>query len=100
MASTENSDSEDEEPTHTEDHKEWMALCRLNYYYYDEDSRTQEDYVDWAKTVQALDPEFLCECPTWISSKRKQANDDHHSPWHRHLPTIDITTLNTLQRAA
>ena len=47
-------------------------------------------------------PVLLRDCCTitWISSHRKESQDDPSSPWHLQLPPGDITTFNPKQHLA
>ena len=58
LAETETSDNEGEGPTQTEDHEDWMLLCRLNHRYA-EDTTIQQDSIDWGEPAQALSPDIL-----------------------------------------
>ena len=89
------SDSEDEEPTRSEEHDEWMLLCQLSPHY-----ATHYNSVNWAEAAQALPSHLLTECPTWVKSKRAEANGNPQSSWHRQLSVIDISTLNMQQSTA
>ena len=74
-----------------------MVLCRLNHCYAN-NTTSQHDSIDWGEPARALPPETLQECSTWIKTKRKEADDDPHSPWHHQLPSVDINTLNMEQK--
>ncbi len=76
-----------------------MLLCRLNHRY-TEDTTAQQDSVDWGEPERALPPKTLRECPTWVKTQRKEADDSPCSPWHRQLPSVDINTLNVQQKKA
>lgn len=91
LAENEDSDSETDEPTQIEHHEEWMLLCRLHQQY---SSSTSEDTND-IEAAEALPPETLRQCPSWVSIKRKDAIDDPQSSiWLRRLPAVNINTLN------
>lgn len=94
------SDSEDEEPPHSQEHDEWMLLCQLNPCYSDNSTTHIHDSVDWTEAARTLPPEILRECPSWVSRKRQQTSATPLSPWCRHLPPVTTSTLNTQQRAA
>ena len=65
----------------TEQHEDWMLLCRLNQSY-NQDTPT-EDSVDWSEAAQALPQEVLQGCQTWINSKRNEADFNPQPSWYR-----------------
>ena len=98
IAGAESSDSENEDSPTTEQHEDWMLLCRLNHHYID--STVQEDSINWCEAAQSLPPEILQDCPRWIKTKRKESESNPHVSWHRQLPQIDVNTLNSHQNTA
>ena len=99
LAKSETSDDEIEGPTQIEEHEDWMLLCRLHHSYAN-DATSQQDSIDWGEPARALPPDILRECPAWIKTKHREANGSPHSPWHRQLPAVDISTLNVEQKKA
>ncbi len=71
LAESESSDDENEKPTQTEEHDDWMLVCRLNHRYTD-NTTTQQDSIDWGKSARALTPDTLRECPTWVKTRRQR----------------------------
>ena len=67
--------NENEDPTQTEEHEDWMLHCRLNHCYAN-DTNLQHDSIDWGEPARALPPETLQECPTWSKTKCKEADND------------------------
>lgn len=98
IAESESSDIENEDSPATERHEDWMLQCRLNHHY--TDSSVQGDSINWCEAAQSLPPEILQDCPRWIKMKRQESDSNPHSPWHRQLPAIDVSTLNTNQKTA
>lgn len=43
---------------------------------------------------------LIKECPSWIKLSRRSCEDDPNSPWHRQLPTVDVSSLNAQQNLA
>ena len=99
LSETASTDIETKEATDDEDPDEWMLLCRLNPRFTD-NITTQDDSVDWAEAARALPLEIIRECPSWVSQRRHETTDTPLSPWHRHLPPVNTSTLNMQQRTA
>ena len=76
IAENETSDSENEELSATEEHEDWMLLCRLNQHY--TNSCQQDDSINWCEAAQSLFPEILQECPRWIKMKRQESDSNPH----------------------
>lgn len=92
-------DNEREEPTGSEEH-DWMLLCQLNPH-----SSRMPPHMRIQSTGQKQHKPFPLSCSENAhhgSNLRKhaEANGTLHSPWHRQLPPIDISTLNMQQRTA
>ena len=84
---------EETEPTHQQD--DWMQLCSLNNQYAMQASLHSS--INWSEYAQSLSPHKIREASSWITSTRK---DTSHSIFTRHLPPVDINTLNYEQTIA
>jgi len=93
---THDADDNDKEPPQDTEEEDWMLLCRLNHHF-TMDTDPPNDGVDWVEHARALPPDILRDCCTWVSSRRKESQDNPSSPWHCQLPPVDITTLNLKQ---
>ena len=88
-------DIEDSPDPSTEDQtEEWMTLCHLNQQF--SQSVDEEDSFDCCQAAQALPPEIIRTCPSWVHDQQRQAI----STTTRCVPAIDIQTLNQKQRKA
>ena len=96
---TNDADDDNKEPPQDTEEEDWMLLCCLNHHF-TMDTDPPNDGVDWVEHARALPPDILRDCCTWVSSHRKESQDDPSSPWHRQPPPVDITTLNPKQRLA
>lgn len=90
--------NENEDPTQTEEHEDWMLHCRLNHCYAN-DTNLQHDSIDWGEPARALPPETLQECPTWSKTKCKEADNDltRHGIINYPLSTSTPLMLNRKQ---
>ena len=62
-------DIEDSPDPSTEDQtEEWMTLCHLNQQF--SQSVDEEDSFDWYQAAQALPPEILRTCPSWVHDQQ------------------------------
>ena len=90
-------DEDDTEPDHQQHQQDdWMQLCSLNSQYAMQ-TTSDSPAVDWSEYTQSLPQHVVREAPSWIASSRK---DTSHSLFIRHLPPVDITTLNYEQTVA
>lgn len=93
--SQDDSDQEVTPPERNQD--EWMEMCRLNQRFA---TNTDQLDVDWTEDTNAMPPDILAECPTWISNKRQQVREGV-TPFtpHRQQP-VDVRSLNEEQLRA
>lgn len=91
-------DSDDEATEQVDLQDDWMQLCQLQPRF--EPLANNDSSVDWSSGSRELPESDLRECPTWISSQRRQTDGISQSPWRRQLPIVDITTLNIRQQQA
>lgn len=85
-----------EQPQQREYHDDWMQLCQLHPRF--EIPLESDNTVDWEEAARQLTPGNLRDSPSWISSQRRLADSTSHSPWIRHLPQVDISTLSHKQQ--
>ena len=73
-----------------------MQLCSLNSQYAIHTSLNSPS-IDWNECARSLPHHSVREAPSWITSSRK---DTSQSVYIRHLPPVDISTLNYEQTVA
>ena len=71
-----------------------MVLCQLNPRFV----QTLEENHNAYWHASDLPQNLIQECANWITVQRHMMNSSTDSPWHRQLPAVDLTTLNTKQR--
>ena len=89
-------DVDDEQQPEYQD--EWMVLCQRNPRFTVHSE--QDDQVDWEAAARDFPREILRECPNWIISQRHLSEASSDSTWHRQLPAVEVTTLNSKQKHA
>ena len=82
---------------HQHQQDDWMQLCSLNSQYAAMQTTSHSPAIDWSEYAQSLPQHVVRETPSWIASSRK---DTSHLVFGRHLPPVDITTLNYEQSVA
>ena len=89
-------DDEEQEPEqiHHQVQDDWMVLCQLNPRFTQALQENHDPYWHASDLPQSLSQ----ECASWITRQRHIINSNTNSEWHRQLPAVDITTLNTKQR--
>ena len=75
---------------------DWMQLCSLNSQYATHTSLNSPS-IDWSEYARSLPQHSVREAPSWITSSRKDAPQ---SVYIRHLPPVDISSLNYEQTVA
>ena len=83
----------DTEEEHHQLQDNWMALCQLNLTFL----QALEEHHDAYWHASDLPQNTMLECANWITTQRRMMNSNTDSQWHRHLPRVDITTLNAKQ---
>ena len=86
-------DLDEVEPIHQQDN--WMHLCTLNTQY--ATTVSSDSSYDWCEYAQSLPQHKLREAASWITSTKNNTSD---SVFIRHVPPVDITTLNYEQQLA
>ncbi|CAB4017851.1 ATP-dependent DNA helicase PIF1, partial [Paramuricea clavata] len=102
---SDNQDDDDESEVDPDDEEEvddWMLLCRINQDYGEAGNRMSDnEAVDWFEMVRAVPRDLLKECPGWIYSQRKEAEEHgQHFREDDQQCVIDPDTLNEKQRLA
>ncbi|CAB4023269.1 ATP-dependent DNA helicase pif1 [Paramuricea clavata] len=95
-------DESEVDPDDEEEVNNWMLLCRINQDYGEAGNRMSDnEAVDWFEMVRAVPRDLLKECPGWIYSQRKEAEEhgQHFQEDDQHC-VIDPETLNEKQRLA
>ena len=73
----ETSKNDDELPDNEqqEETEDWMLLCRLNQHYEQSSNQQMKNGTDWFEAARSVPMDLLKECPGWICTQRKDAEE-------------------------